>query len=249
MMTTTPIENHTLERLLDAWDTTVLPTHRDGAMQEWMEALRHEFTTCPDASITGRITGRITGLDPAPKAETDDRHAQELLAQDMTIARALLEQVLEALDNIPHPPWRDKELADAIRAELAKPVDITTEMAAVADRFAHKLALDLECVLADYSGTWYDTAMTTLGAYRKAMNAIHERESPTFMGEPVLLDIAAPTPAWHDAPEVAALKAERDALLELLVFAASTIKSEYPESQWDEYRIPEIDAAIAKVES
>ena len=31
--------------------------------------------------------------------------------------------------------------------------------------------------------------------------------------------------------------------------AASTIKSEYPESQWDEYRIPEIDAAIAKVES
>lgn len=86
MMTTTPIENHTLERLLDAWDTTVLPTHRDGAMQEWMEALRHEFTTCPDASITGRITGRITGLDPAPKAETDDRHAQELLAQDITIA-------------------------------------------------------------------------------------------------------------------------------------------------------------------
>ena len=35
--------------------------------------------------------------------------------------RALLEQALEALDNIPHPPWRDKELADAIRAELAKP--------------------------------------------------------------------------------------------------------------------------------
>ena len=37
--------------------------------------------------------------------------------------RALLEQALEALDNIPHPPWRDKELADAIRAELAKPVE------------------------------------------------------------------------------------------------------------------------------
>ena len=41
----------------------------------------------------------------------------------ITIDRALLEQVLEALDNIPHPPWRDKELADAIRAELAKPVE------------------------------------------------------------------------------------------------------------------------------
>ena len=78
------------------------------------------------------------------------------------------------------------EKTKTLRAELAKPVDITTEMAAVADRFAHKLALDLECVLADYSGTWYDAAMTTLGAYREAMNAIHERESPTFMGEPVL---------------------------------------------------------------
>ena len=41
----------------------------------------------------------------------------------ITIDRALLEQALEALDNIPHPPWRDKELADAIRAELAKPVE------------------------------------------------------------------------------------------------------------------------------
>ncbi len=39
----------------------------------------------------------------------------------ITIDRELLEQALEALDNIPHPPWRDKELADAIRAELAKP--------------------------------------------------------------------------------------------------------------------------------
>lgn len=40
---------------------------------------------------------------------------------DHITIRALLEQALEALDNIPHPPWRDKELADAIRAELAKP--------------------------------------------------------------------------------------------------------------------------------
>ena len=42
---------------------------------------------------------------------------------DHITIRALLEQALEALDNIPHPPWRDKELADAIRAELAKPVE------------------------------------------------------------------------------------------------------------------------------
>lgn len=60
-------------------------------------------------------------------------------------------------------------------------------MSEVADTFAHKLALDLECVLSDCtSSKWYDTAMNTLSAYRSAMNAIHEQESPTFMGEPVM---------------------------------------------------------------
>ncbi|CAB4146216.1 hypothetical protein UFOVP1147_52 [uncultured Caudovirales phage] len=58
------------------------------------------------------------------------------------------------------------------------------EMDAVASRYAHKLALDLECVLSNYIGPWYDTAMQTLSDYRMAMNRIHERESPTFMGEP-----------------------------------------------------------------
>ena len=186
------------------------------------------------------------------------------MTNHITIPIDVVEAAVEALGNfVSDHGWTDSDMQamdnldayiarhkanQAARAELAKPADIADEMSAVADQFAHRLALDLECVLADYSGTWHDTAISTLGAYRKAMNAIHERESPTFMGEPVLLDIAAPTPAWHDAPEVAALKAERDALLELLVFAASTIKSEYPESQWDEYRIPEIDAAIAKAE-
>ena len=58
------------------------------------------------------------------------------------------------------------------------------EMDAVASQYAHKMALDLECILAEYGGSWYNTAMRTLGEYRSAMNAIHERESPTFMGEP-----------------------------------------------------------------
>lgn len=61
------------------------------------------------------------------------------------------------------------------------------DMNLVAEKYAHKLALDLECVLADYSGTWYETAMKTLGDYRLEMNAIHERESPTFLGEPLIL--------------------------------------------------------------
>ena len=60
------------------------------------------------------------------------------------------------------------------------------EMDTVAINHAHKLALHLECILADYSGPWYEQALQSLGEYRSAMDAIHERESPTFMGEPVL---------------------------------------------------------------
>lgn len=97
--------------------------------------------------------------------------------------RALLEQALEKLLEC----WpKSDPCINGIRAALAEPDDVAEEMSAVADQYAHKLALDLECVLADYSGTWYDTAICTLGAYRGAMNAIHERESPTFMGEPAI---------------------------------------------------------------
>lgn len=58
-------------------------------------------------------------------------------------------------------------------------------MNAVAIEYSHRLALELECVLADRNANW-DRAMNLIGEYRSAMNAIHERESPTFMGEPVL---------------------------------------------------------------
>ena len=39
---------------------------------------------------------------------------------------------------------------------------ISDAMDEVAQRFAHRLALDLECVLANYSGPWYNQAMNTL---------------------------------------------------------------------------------------
>lgn len=48
--------------------------------------------------------------------------------------------------------------------------------------------------------------------------------------------------------DVAALKTERDELLALLIYASSAIKSEYPESQWSEYRVFEMEAAIVKAE-
>ena len=72
------------------------------------------------------------------------------------------------------------------QAVPAPAVPLTDEMDAVASKYAHKMALDLECVLSDYNGKWWDTAINTLGEYRMAMNRIHERESPTHMGEPVL---------------------------------------------------------------
>jgi len=56
----------------------------------------------------------------------------------------------------------------------------------VADRYAHRLAMHLELILFEYGGQYYNEAISTLGEYRDAMNAIHERHSPTHMGEPVL---------------------------------------------------------------
>ena len=68
--------------------------------------------------------------------------------------------------------------ADGKRAaEQAEP------MTEVADHFAHRMALELECVLADRP-SYYNKAMQVLSEYRSAMNAIHEQHSPTFMGEP-----------------------------------------------------------------
>ena len=76
-----------------------------------------------------------------------------------------------------------------ITQELVDPYDqIGHAMNEVAQRFAHRLALDLECVLARYSGPWYDEAMQTLSEYRTAMNELHEKQAPTFMGEPLVRD-------------------------------------------------------------
>ena len=62
-------------------------------------------------------------------------------------------------------------------------------MTDVADRFAHRMALALECVLSDAdqpTDRWWNEAMKLIGEYRSAMNAIHEQHSPTFMGEPII---------------------------------------------------------------
>ena len=53
-MTTITIERAILDRLIDAWDSTVLPKSRDGMMQERMEDLRAALAapaTAPDEQL------------------------------------------------------------------------------------------------------------------------------------------------------------------------------------------------------
>lgn len=91
-----------------------------------------------------------------------------------------------------------REVRDAMRAMKAhfegRPASmpmqdtVADDMDEVAQEFAHRLALNLECVILECpaSARFYDEALQTLGDYRSAMNAIHERMSPTHMGEPVV---------------------------------------------------------------
>ncbi len=60
-------------------------------------------------------------------------------------------------------------------------------MTEVADRYAHRMAMVLECVLMDRaSDRWWNEGMQLIGEYRSEMSAIHEQHSPTHMGEPLL---------------------------------------------------------------
>jgi len=84
-----------------------------------------------------------------------------------------------------------KSICADCESKLSEPpsLDRTADaMDEVAHRFAHRLALDLECVLAKYDGPWYDQAWDTLSEYRSEMNKMHEQVSPTFMGEPLIKD-------------------------------------------------------------
>lgn len=80
-------------------------------------------------------------------------------------------------------------IARSIRERGTEHDTIVLEMRDVADRYASQLAMWLELILFDYGGKYYGSAMEALGSYRSAMNAIHERESPTFMGEPVVSSV------------------------------------------------------------
>jgi len=124
---------------------------------------------------------------PAEQANTPEVPSQGQVSVPVLWRYRDSEQCIKPMDGYtPGEGWTP--LYDNPQPERKPMMDQTAhDMNLVAEKYAHKLALDLECVLADYSGTWYETAMKTLGDYRSAMNAIHERESPTFMGEPLIL--------------------------------------------------------------
>ena len=79
----------------------------------------------------------------------------------------------------------DHGYSDGYQQARADMHDNVEPMIDVADRFAHRLAMHLELFLSDYGGKYYTDALNTLSEYRSAMNAIHEKHCPTFMGEPV----------------------------------------------------------------
>ena len=115
-MTTITIERTILDRLIEAWDSTVLPTHRDGMMQERMEDLRAE------------LAKPVEPVEPAAWRTFDGEGGYMFRA------------------------YEDNE---------------------------------------DYQEWW-------------------EKRNPHHKGWVEPLYLHPPTPAWCDAPEVAALKAERD---------------------------------------
>ena len=80
-----------------------------------------------------------------------------------------------------------RSYSDGYQQARADMHDHVEPMIDVADRFAHRMAMVLECVLMDRaSDRWWNEGMQLIGEYRMEMNRIHERHSPTHMGEPVL---------------------------------------------------------------
>lgn len=170
-------------------------------LEQALDALEHNTRFVYDTkSATARITtpaiAALRAALAAQPAEPDMRHPkiQVLIGKNARqhIWMMLVEQLVEdpnfettSMDMEYWDTLHDK-LKEKLTAQPAPAAVPPDGMDTVAIKYAHKMALDLECILAEYGGSWYNTAMQTLGEYRSEMNAIHERECPTFMGEPVI---------------------------------------------------------------
>lgn len=135
-------------------------------------------------------------MSTTPQTLSDARQVP-LIERLKAVPRAARYQI-----NIPNPLGMDTENfsvgelcheAAALLAQRDQGGEAVAETVDVADRYAHQLAMWLELILFDYGGKYYNGALDALGKYRAEMNAIHEQESPTHMGEPVI-------PAPKEAP-------------------------------------------------
>lgn len=90
------------------------------------------------------------------------------------------------LTNLPEGFKGNVWLAEQVERYGRECAENPDPMSAVAHKYAHSMAMYLEMVLMSRNpNKWWNEAMGCLGKYRSEMNAIHERISPTFMGEPV----------------------------------------------------------------
>lgn len=136
------------------------------------------------------LQDRITELEAQKLQDRNAMDAMKLANEQWTqecrrLEKKLAERSAEHLAaHITHDKGYQEGRQDAEDAHK----EFVEPMTEVADHFAHRMALELECVLSDgaYSNKWYKSAMQVLSEYRSAMNAIHEQQSPTFMGEPKL---------------------------------------------------------------
>ena len=134
----------------------------------------------------------------------------------ITIDRALLEQALDELLPISHnstddPRGQADKAISLIRAELAKPVETS--------HTAMQLAA---MVLSDCGISTNHTSLHERVAARITRHEDELIDSLKKLANP-------PSPAWHDAPEVAALKAERDAQLAIYDKAIDNLQSQVDE--------------------
>ena len=151
-MTTITIERAILDRLIDAWDSTVLPKSRDGMMQERMEDLRAALAapaTVPDRHAPELLAMEITLQNMA------ERHAQELCAYSVTVDKLRAEI--------------DRLQAQLVRQQASYEAEIKVEIDAALERAAEVC----DDYFADLGPTW-DKQQDAALRCAKAIRALKE---------------------------------------------------------------------------
>ncbi len=128
--------------------------------------------------LNQEIDAKLAKYEAAPQAAalTDEQIIQAANKTDSDLIRL----VVTDSDGNKRPTFCAKQFARA----LLSPAPAPQPQDSIGDRYAHRLAVMLECALLNPNGTW-DDAHKLLDEYR----AEHGREFPspaTFMGEPVI---------------------------------------------------------------